>query len=381
MHQAKVLLVLTAALLWMLAGCNDKGNGPNEVQYRLFVGPLAYTAIGGQGPDFYIFDTETDSLLDSSAVCNSVYFMGSSESQYILLSCGDGCCRILNSKSLAISGVICAPVDEFFLDPSENLAVGIEWPATDFVVIVIASLPAGDIVFQDTLFTAHDMDSLDIRRMDLGQIDVARGIVYGTLEYGRDDFLGSEYIGYDYVNHRIHDTWQPRPEGLRGINPRYDLHPDGTRMYQVAGGSDPSILCYNLQTETVEFRVSGPYSGLDYLQITPDGQQLYITQPGGFGIPPIYRKMRVLDADNGTLIAEISLDTLKPPGNFLPAFPKQIRFVPGTMKGYLAEGEKSQGLPGRVAVIDREQLRITTILDFEFGGYHTEFNMEVVPLP
>ena len=359
---------LVALALWasaVLVGCH-KPTKPKPARYRLFVG---YSAPKG---DILVFDTETDSLVDSIAagwgfindVPDAPYFAP----RYA----GDACFHVLETTTLAEVGRGCGWNDAF-VAASENRLVAFAPAVGMYGNKVIITEMTGKPLEYDTLFTRQEIDSAHFSSVEFWQIDARAGLVYGLVTYPIEGGgSGRDLIAYDYRQH-LRRIWRVRPDGPDSWASwirTFHLHPDGRRIYfatYTKNGSE--ILCYDLQREEVVFR--GPArSGFEWVRVTPDGGEVWVSEPGDpwddFG--PRYHKIAVLDADNGSLKAEIPTDTLALRPEFpWTAVPQQIRFVPGSSKAYLATYDEQGGVEPRLAVLDTKGHRIEKILSNKFG--------------
>jgi len=116
------------------------------------------------------------------------------------------------------------------------------------------------------------------------------------------------------------------------------LSPDGDRLYYLSGaGSKAYFGVYDLGGDSlvVEFEINSP----GQLAITPDGESVYFTDPGGGGgciqiEPPPTGKLGVFDTKTNTPLPSIDLS---PPGDpSLKLGPYYIRITPDGKKAYLS---------------------------------------------
>ncbi len=118
------------------------------------------------------------------------------------------------------------------------------------------------------------------------------------------------------------------------------LSPDGNRLYYLSGdGSAAYFGVYDLRGDSlvVEFEINSP----GQLAITPDGEFVYFTDPGGGGgciqiEPPPTGKLGVFDTKTNTPLPSISLDVLADSGTPPPLGPNYIRITPDGRKAYLS---------------------------------------------
>ncbi|MGB2697521.1 MAG: hypothetical protein WBD28_06640, partial [Candidatus Zixiibacteriota bacterium] len=126
-----------------------------------------------------------------------------------------------------------------------------------------------------------------------------------------------------------------------------EISPDGKTLYFVAMPANyPGGIfgAYDLNSDSliVEFRINVHLSSLT---VSTDGRNVYITDPGIYGIPehPPTGKINVFDSWNNTLLSPISTDTIDPGelNSYCESPPHHtdgIVITPDGNKAYVADG-------------------------------------------
>jgi len=159
---ALVALALWACVVW--GGCH-KPTKPKPARYRLFA---EYSETGG----ILVFDTETDSLVDSLPA-GWGYLNDVPDVPYLAMRYTDSCFHVLETTTLAEVGRGCGWNDAF-VATSENRLVAFA-PASGLYgnEVIIADMTGHPLEY-DTLFTRQEIDSAHIGWVEFWQID-ARG--------------------------------------------------------------------------------------------------------------------------------------------------------------------------------------------------------------
>jgi hypothetical protein len=327
--------------------CEDCPTGP--VQPKPYRGWLYATDFESEW--LYKIDIETDSLVDSvQYVADEIYSPGaigvSSDGQYISVSYHDTYLTdrltiIYDAQTLDEIHRLEGEYGPLFIT-HENLYVGFAYDSIHFY-----SLPGFNRIYSDSTPSV----GLPILRSDKSLI-----YLYGVLNPARFD---STFIAaYDYQSMEIVDQWfiHDSRDTLVTIY-AYDIHPDGQRLYCVTLSKYDgiNITCYDLQEREIIFQT--PFSTTTgSLKLSPDGREMYVTNPGYPMQDEIPGIIFVFDTETGNYIDGISLyGQVEYPT--APLYATPIVFTPTGGKAYVGSGRHGQGT-GTVSVIDTRERKI-----------------------
>jgi len=128
-----------------------------------------------------------------------------------------------------------------------------------------------------------------------------------------------------------------RDGSIPGLND-YLLSPDGNTLYLLARQYDYYFCVYDLTQDSLLIQLI--INSIGQLGIKPDGNTIYVTDPGGGGAcvkiePPPTGNLGVFDAQTNTTLPSISLDPLSDSLTGHPLGPFYIRINPDGRKAYL----------------------------------------------
>jgi len=165
----------------------------------------------------------------------------------------------------------------------------------------------------------------------------------------------STYVAaYDYVQGEIVDQWfiKDSQNSIANIC-TIDIHPDGRRLYSITGSrTDGSqVICYDLAERKTLFWCD-IYSQTGWLKLSPDGKEIYVTDPGYFEDINSPGTVYIFDSDDGSYIEGISLFGYGP-SITEPLYATPIIFTPTGEKAYIGSGRAERG-SGTISVIDTQ---------------------------
>jgi len=172
----------------------------------------------------------------------------------------------------------------------------------------------------------------------------------------------SQFImAFDYKQREIADTWIITDSVGNWFSiGRFDIHPDGKRLYfgGFAGTVPSSFICYDLVEREILF-TRPIFSKNGIVRVSPDGREVYQTDPGYPSDVWCPGTVFIYDPDDGSYLYGISLfgyhDVLYP----LHADP--IAFTPTGDKVYIGSGDIFR-LDGTIMSIDTETRQIKKLI-------------------
>jgi hypothetical protein len=364
MHKFRriALGVAFVGLTSMLA-CSNKGG----VDPKPAPDSRVYVSMSDFPPRVYIFDGETDTLVDSIMLPEN--WSGP------LIATDPTSARIVISRH-PLARVYEGPAMK---EPVAELDFGIH----RFVFTQHPSYLLGSDGFDqcgepETLIAVNPVtigtafvDTIGL----LGElvVDNENGLVYG-LRYSCNEFgtsIESNLGAYDYVERRFHREWTIRSEVDDDdyFIAAFDLHPDGRRLYAAASTPHGFVLiCYDLDEREVLFEIP---------VFTAAGQprlEVWYPEPGQSQLefPEI---IRVFSAATGASLAEIPLSDYRTQERYKVS-PRYMRFLPSGDKLYVSCGSD---LPGPLLVIDTKSRSVVN--SFFLDGRFKPMYVRVGPAP
>lgn len=343
-------VIFCGTLLVLALSCSKTSTKPTPVEYRLYTG-----AVGKQIQLFSI-DAEADTILDSVTYQGThIQVAASPDGKYLGVWGGDPCSRIYSTTDFSILAELDCRLSIAFV-PEAGVIVGSGRDTTKFY-----DYNTFDLLAEDT-FAMYDMEPIR------GTVLLTGMIMYAATGH----FDSSGFIIYDCHKRQVESLWHrfERPnDGFYRYIYREDVSPDGQRLYATASVSDSEgsfggewLFCYDLENDNLLFETAiyAPYGGV---QVSPDGQEVYLTDPGypgSWGSTP--GKIFIYDANDGTLLDHIPVDDLDTTrGTEKPLYLYQIRFHPEKPKVYIAGGDMFKG-PGPLLVVNTEERKIINMI-------------------
>jgi len=351
-------LVMIGLTILISSCCEDCIINPQTQPYQGYL----YVADTENGWVYQI-DTETDSLVDSvNYVSGQQYYAGnldvSPDGKYLAVGYGINYPEIgqvtviYDAQTLnVIMELQYSYKPAFILE--QNLMLGFMHDS-----VHIYSIPDFTKIHADTITS----DLFPV-------VDESKNIayLYGTLT---PDRLDSTYIAaYDYIQRKVVDTWFIRDsQDSLVLIFQTDIHLSDARLYCTGGSNNDglNLICYDLERrETIYATPTSSQTGS--LRISPDGQEIYISDPGWFGQTSIPGIIFVHDASSGNYIDGISLYGS---GEYpaIPLYATPIIFTPTGEKAYVGSGRLEKG-SGTISVIDTQERKVIKHIWPDKGHY------------
>jgi WD40 repeat protein len=359
-----VSIVVSGLLLAWCLSCTKKSTTPKPVEYRLYTsGPWEHA----NGATYiFVIDTESDSVIDTLWCQGDDAFLvlkPSPDGRYLGVNGGEPYARLYDPETLTLLHEFSFRHRMVFL-PQLGLIVGASSSG-----IKMYDYNTFDLVDEDTLRIYHP------------QTLESQNAVYGLVFYYPSGPDSTGFVVFDCKERRIRQLWHrfSRSDGTsQRIIFNYHVHPDGRRVYGTSGTLDGTrLFCYDLLADSTifEYPIFGPFGRA---RVSPDGKEFYFTDPGVPGIDYTPGKIFIFDADNGSLLDEISLqdlDTTRPVPQ--PLYAYDICFHPSLPKVYVTCGDDMRGM-STILVIDTQKREIVKWI-FPAGDHFTRF-VEIGPV-
>jgi len=340
----KLIVVMTIGVFLLSAsGCSKKSSKPQQVQYRLYSGVQEPNDL----VQIFTIDAETDSLIDSIAYPGTFAWVAASpDGKYLAVVSGKNT-KIYEPAGLSLLHEISCYFPPAFYSQKGQL-FGLGESSFKFFDYSTFELIDEDPSPFDTVYPAILENLQTIPGGNL----ICCQVVYldGTMD-------STGFMIYDPSDRRIIKWWSTLRNAEGGnyqIVLRYHMHPDGRRLYGCCG---THLFCYDLFGDSVIFDRT-VYSPFGAVRVTPNGNEVYFTDPGlpnQFYTPG---KIFIYNADDGSLLDEISLLDLDTTGVYpSPLYAYQIRFHPEKPKAYITCGYMLKG-PGPLLVVDTDKREI-----------------------
>lgn len=346
---ALIIAVMLALGLWQ--GCaNEHGLEPGPAKYVLYAG--LHGTINDPSAIIGIYDIDTDSIVDSitGGLSTDVWVVASEDGRSLATFTPGGIPTIWDAITQSPRGYLQSfALLPLFL-PDTGLIVG---PRPDSTMVYdLQSLDLIDIWHTETLFAVH--------------IPGTHRIV-GTNEYTSPLRANpSRLIVYDYRDNRIVDSALGSGTDFEGSRLReLCVSPDGNRVFVIGStilDQGPAIIAWDWEDNRALFnRKLG--NGNGSCSVTPDGRELWVTDPGDY-LPPFPLspgEILILDALGGEILDTIMTEGLDPRFPDKAFFVDRIRFHPDLPKAYV-NARYSRRSPGMILVIDTDSHEILQLL-------------------
>jgi hypothetical protein len=365
---ALVAISVASILLGLLVnGCSkDCPTCPKEEERKPYKGWLYYTDAFTDGTSFFKVDLETDSIVDSMKHEDSqLYTNGvaaSSDGRYLAAWFSDtyitrGSTRLYNAQTLGQIGELSQRMECFF-DADDQWVLGFDTYGAGYRISRL-SLPS---------LTTISVDSVDNFQPMI--IDRSRNLLYGVADQHGTAIVVYPwgFYSYNYVTYElklIPLLWSPN-DTIQMYQPR--LNSSGDIVYftgaEYAGGTVWGGIAgaFDLNSLTLlwYYPLVTPVGGI---AVSPDGKEVWVTDPG----PPGYEwnsgTIFILDAANGRYLQGISLFGYLPDSNPYYCLPgRRIVFAPTGDRAYVQAGRTFTNPYGTVVVVDTKKKAIVKLL-------------------
>jgi WD40 repeat protein len=342
------MVSLLAGLAMFLASCCEDcptcPNGPEPYKGWLYAVDYWHGWV-------YQIDIETDSLVDS--VCHELgtYDAGaidvSQDGRYLAVvyrnALGHAFTRIYDAQTLEVI----IDLDDYIIPvfvASENILLGFG----DSVKVY--SMPDLNLLHADSI--GQTGDPILVEEQSLVY-------VWGIKRPASGD--SSFIMAFDYKQWEIADTWIISDSVGNWFNiGRFDIHPDGKRLYfgGYAGTVPSSFIGYDLEEREIMF-TRPIFSRNGVVRVSPDGREVYQTDPGYAADIYCPGTVFVYDPDDGTYLCGISLYGYH--DIMYPLHGDPIVFTPTGDKVYIGSGRILQ-LDGTIMSIDTETKQVQKLI-------------------
>lgn len=351
-----LLLVTITAAVWLMSCDKDCPTCPPvECTDCTYDGRL-YVAMDEPTPGVYVFDTKTDSLIDSVLTPGSTVFdvSVSPDGYYFTANIGGGRILLFEASTMQLIAELPGYGRGEFLGNSDELLIR----------------------GQGGIINVYLLPTLSVKYSG------PPGVPYNA----RPTKTGREFVGVwsadsivlvDIDSLRITKTWQVTVAESQLLR-KFDVNTDGQYLcgiVETGEGCATYILDLELGQVTIGVRIEGPFGDV---RIDPEGHEAWVADsaPYSFGsdFPDV---IYVIDAIHGTLLYSVSLRQILTPRG-IPPDAQGMEFTPDGSAVYVRTGfEGVQG--GSVIRIDTKTKRITNVLFPEFDRLPT--SMAIGPKP
>jgi len=267
----KRIVILFLGLLILFGGnCTKNPTGPGSVR-----GPILYAIVPYQYPGqamILFIDTSTDSLVDTLVIPYNVYGWGVSpggSTLYLLGGIGGvgGGVEIdTRTKTIRYAGPLTGRPT-----PDGRYLI-----YSDSKILRVIDAHKRQVLFED---------SIPMYVLGMGwPFDERRNLVYGAF-YEDSQSLPRKIGVFDYRNLKLVDIITPGDLGGYNV-PVVDIviTRDGRKLYYTSSVGGRLFTGIDLVEDRIV--VLELINSISYLGITPDNRSIYLTDPGGFLIPP-----------------------------------------------------------------------------------------------
>ena len=340
-----VFLLIAGTIL--LSSCSeDCPTGP--VQPKPYNGWLYATDINSNY--VYRIDTEADTLVDSMRCELGDLYMparvvSSSDGRYLAISFGDNwnekyVLRLYDAQTWELISELSDPANPLFF--IENNTMLLTRVGEEFVYYSIPGLARVD---SDSMIFAHP----NLFRLDMLEIDERKKLAYIIARFDREESIYENYsdsvclYAYDYANRLIEDEWiiniRDDNNDFYGIG-RAALNVGRSYFYALTASYSDSaayVVGYDYANDDLIFKFETE-SGLGDIALSPNGQDVYVVDPGQPGDIWTAGTLYIFDANNGAYTHGISLYGYAPNRPDIPMFASVIEFTPTGDKAYIGSG-------------------------------------------
>ncbi len=348
---------LVIAATWLLS-CNEDCPTcpPAECSDCPYDGRL-YVAMDEPTPGVYVFDTKTDSLIDSVLTPGSMVFdvSVSPDGHYFTANMGGGTIRLFEASTMQLLAELPGYGSGEFLGNSNELLIRGQGS-----IVSIYLLPSLSLKYSGPPGVPYN----------------ARPTRSGRAFYGV--WSADSLVLVDIDSLRIARKWQIILADIQILR-KCDVDREATLLYGLAETSIGNLFyIYDLEGDSVasQFSLEG---SLGDVRVHPQGHEVWVVDadpnPFGSGFPDV---IYVFDADKGTLLYSVSLrQVLTPLG--IPPDAHGLEFTPDGSAVYVRTGYFGVQ-EGSVIHIGTKTKRITKVLFPKFDRLPTSIAIGPKPI-
>ncbi|MCX6831174.1 MAG: hypothetical protein NT028_03455 [candidate division Zixibacteria bacterium] len=293
-------------------GCSkDCPTCPKVEETKHYRGWLYYTESSPILYSLYKVDMETDSIVDSMKHEDNELHAGSaavsSDGRYLAVWFSDtyatrGSTRLYNAQTLGLIGELSQPLGLFF-DAEDHWLLGLNGTVAGNLIKQL-SLPELTTLSVDTVHNFRPMI-----------IDRIRNLLYGVADQGGSApvVYPRGFYSYNYVSHELKSLpilWSPT-DTIKDVLTPY-LSSNGEILYftgdEPAGATVWGSIAgaYDLHSRTLlwYYPLVTPVGGI---AVSPDGKEVWVTDPGPPGYDWNSGTIYILDAATGRYLQGISM--------------------------------------------------------------------------
>jgi DNA-binding beta-propeller fold protein YncE len=361
MHRliALVAIIVTAMTLGLsVSGCSkDCPTCPTDKPVEHYKGWLYYSDCTDQFNGVTLVDMETDSIVDSirheGPAMGTLGIDVSPDGRYLAVGftgINDDTreTRIYDAQTLQLLTVLPKLYDPLF-DPGSGMLIGELSHSLTWI-----NMPSGQVVREDTL---EDVFLPCDRPFDL-----LNHLIYGNSVKANP--FRSEFASYDYVNHELEYVPIHVAPGdtVQVIQACVDVDRNRLFFHSIRwfNGGRTLLMGYDLNTLAVLWTFP-TLSEVGSVAVSPDGSEVWMTDPGQPGYIFDSGTIYIFDAASGAYLQGISLFGYGS-NPLSPLAGSGIIFSPTGEKAYVATGYAADRPTGSVLVVDTKLKKIIKVL-------------------
>jgi WD40 repeat protein len=332
-----IFVTILCTLVWLgLIGCSDDcATCPEPKCSDCPYDGRLYVAMDSPNPGVYIFDTKTDSLVDSI---------------------------VFSSTTLATS---LSPNGRYFTGSNDRGTISLFDAGTGRLISELSGFGKGEFGKNSSMLLVRNRSGTDVFSLPSVTLSYSGSAIPIFARQVSDQlrFYGlwtSDTLAlFDVDSSNVLRKWQIKIAERRQLM-QFDVSADGSKLYGIANTSDGDLFyAYDLVGDSVlsTFRL------LFYLgdvRIHPSGREVWVCDPGSPLSYPWPDQIYVFDTQTGRLLYSISLRQEVNPIGVTPDV-YGIEFTPDGSAAYLRSGH-DLSYSGTVLKIDCRSKKVTKVL-------------------
>lgn len=365
------ITIVSIALSLLVNGCSDDcPTCPKVEERKPYRGWLYYIDDYAGQSTLYKVDLETDSIVDSMEHEDSeLYANGaaaSSDGRYLAVWFSDtyitrGSTRLYNAQTLGLIGEVSQRLGSYF-DAGDQWLLGFD---------SFDSFESGYRISRFALPSLTTIWTDSVRNFRPMIIDPSRNLLYGVADQGGSApaIYPRGFYSYSYVTHDLNSLpllWSPT-DTIKDVY-TLSLSSNGEILYftgtERAGATVWGAIAaaFDLSSRTLlwYYPLVTPIGGI---AVSPDGKEVWVTDPGPTGYDWNSGTIFILDAATGRYLQGISLFGYLPDSNpYYPLPGRGIVFAPTGDRAYLQARQTFTNPYGTVVVVDTKKRAIIKLL-------------------